>query len=533
MSEERPFRIGVLCTGSMVPHWQVQCIRRLKGQPGIEVVGIAQVTEHPPARQLRGFMEMRMGGLLFPKTGKREAVEDHVAGSRIRRDGSSKPVAALIETLKAQGADAVLSLLTENSSIPTTTAIPVWHFDVNGQELGTSGLPNFGAWMYREDPVTVDLVSTSGDQARAIFNDRASTGGMNMDAVMLGAAWLPVEMCRTHGRAGQAMRTPMPSTARTTFPTLLMHWLRTELRNTFAGRRKSAIAGEWNIGVFPHPISALLDLDGSTNVRWLNSPSPGSHRSEPFGYRAADGQLNVLYRKGEGVNTSDVIARVRPRNDGILKRSRTMLSTVADLGYPFVLERPDGHYVLISYPHQQRTELFRVAEDNDALDHVRTVLDRAIVNPTCFEHGGRWWLFGTDPEAPDGVLRAYHAPRFDGPYAPHRNDPVKMTGSGCRPAGSCFMHEGALWRPSVNNGDPMALGIHFNRITTLDPEHFAEEVAHTLDGFPGTLYNKGVRTVCAMGDITLVDGIRPAPEAMEMEAADSNTVRKSKEYLEE
>ena len=54
-----------------------------------------------------------------------------------------------------------------------------------------------------------------------------------------------------------------------------------------------------------------------------------------------------------------------------------------------------------------------------------------------------------------------------------------------------------------------------------------------LPGFPRTTYNKGIRTVCAMGDITLVDGIRPAPEAREMEAADSGSLRKPKEYLEE
>ena len=533
MSEQQPFRIGVICHGSHVPHWQERCIRNLEEQPGIEVVGIAHVTEKGATRRIRDFFEMRLAGVLFPKSGRLVPIVDHIQGQRGRRVEHGRSIPEILEELRSNGANAVLSFLSEQTSVPSSPELPLWRFEVQGQGLGPNGLPRFRTWMLREQTVVADLMGTGADLLRAVFNDRAPTGGMDMDRVMVGAAWLPVARCRAGLAVQPNDNKALERTSAPSFPLLLLHWARTELRNTFAGRRRSAIAGEWNIGVYPHPITTLLEDQGNTNVRWLNSPSPGSHRSEPFGYRAADGQLNVLYRKGEGVNTADVIARVRPRNDGILKRSRTMLSTVADLGYPFVIERPDGTHVLISYPHQKRTELFRVSEDNDALDHVKTLLDRAIVNPTCVSHEGRWWLFGTDPEAPDGVLHAFHAAEFDGPYTPHRHDPVKMTGSGCRPAGTFFVHDGSLWRPSVDNTDPLALGIIFNRVIELDPERFHEEAEHTLSGFPRTTYNKGIRTVCAMGDITLVDGIRPAPEAMEIEAADSGSIRKPKEYLEE
>lgn len=531
MSEQQPFRIGVLCHGSHVPQWQARCIHNLREQPGIEVVGIAQVPERGAGRRMRDFFEMRLGGALFPKSGKPVPLEQGIRGHRGRHAEDGGTIQAALEELHGNGAHAVLSFLSARP--PQGSRTPIWNFDIHGQDLGPSGIPRFRAWMLREQPVTVDLRSSDGRMTRAVFNDRAAGGGMDMDMVMFGAAWLPVEMSRGALSPEPPAQAPMERTEAPSLPLLLFRWIGIELRNTFAGRRRSAIPGEWNVGVYPHPITDLLKDEGNTNVRWLNSPSPGGHRSEPFGYTAADGQLNVLYRKGEGVHSADVIARVRPRNDGILKRSRTMLSTVADLGYPFVVERLDGTYVLISYLHQQRTELFRVAEDNDALDHVKTLLERAVVNPTCVEHEGRWWLFGTDPNAPDGVLHAFHAPRFDGPYLPHRHDPVKMSGSGCRPAGTFFRHEGSLWRPSVDNTDPLALGVIFNRVIHLDPDRYEEEARHTLTGFPRTTYNKGVRTVCALGDITLVDGIRPAPEAREMEAADSGSVRRPKEYLEE
>jgi hypothetical protein len=185
-----------------------------------------------------------------------------------------------------------------------------------------------------------------------------------------------------------------------------------------------------------------------------------------------------------------------------------MLSTSASLHYPFVVERPDGAYAIISYPHQGRTELFRVADTNDGLDHVKILLNRALTNPTvtCIE--GLWWLFGTDPEAPESVLLAYWSQDFEGPYTAHRYFPLKMGSSGLRPAGTLFLHNDQLWRPSKENTKADVFAVILNHVTRLTPTEFEETPGKRITGIRGSVYGGGIRTLCAMGEVTLIDGLR-------------------------
>ena len=70
------------------------------------------------------------------------------------------------------------------------------------------------------------------------------------------------------------------------------------------------------------------------------------------------------------------------------------------------------------------------------------------------------------------------------------------------------MHMGDLWRPTRDASTPGTDHVTLNRITTLTTKEFKEEVGKRIEGFPGTAYAKGIRTLCAMGDITLIDGLR-------------------------
>lgn len=511
MSENRAFRIGVVCSTGALPHWQAQCLRHLLGQQGIKVVGIGRSGESGSNTSPSGLRERiadRSCRTLFPLAHATEALPaeciDLLVGT------ADAPAPTLGTELRDRGAQAVLWLRPTDEA-PTSLDLPIWRFEVEGSKLGPNGSPAIDAWMLDAEPATVRLTCDRTRHAvSATFNGIGRYGGVDVEELLQGAAWLPVAMARSwpgaHGTRDIATTAP-DKNSRSGLFSLLLNWLQLEWRFAFSNGEGHEEEGEWNIGVLPQPITSLLAEGGSTNVRWLSSPSPGSHRMEPFGYHAADGQLNVLYHKGQLGEQSDVIARIRPKPDGILKRSRTMLSTTAPLAYPFVVNRPEGILVVVSYPHQQRTELFRVAQSNEALEHEGTLFERALVNPTCVEFGGRWWLFGSDPQVPDGVLWAYHAPELRGPYTPHAQNPIHVAGSGIRPAGSLFVHEGMLHRPSVNNGAD-GPGIIFNRVTELTPERFKEEPVRTFNGFVGSTYPDGIRTVCALGDVTLVDGLR-------------------------
>ncbi len=367
----------------------------------------------------------------------------------------------------------------------------------------------------RDRKLLARFVSSDGKKTIAAeFPLRTEDGEATLDLVLAGAGWLPAKLATT---VVDDPGTDIGSTSinddqiiddQENIISLLRAWMDLELQRLRSQERQGPTHGEWNVGILHQPISSLLDEEASTNVRWLPAPSEGNHRMEPFGYMALDGQLNVLYRKKHRHNPIDDIARLRPKSDSVLKRSRSMLTTSASLHYPFVLERPDGAFAVISYPHQDKTELFRVADSNDRMDHVKTLMNKALTSPTLIYFEGLWWMLGTDPDAADSVLLAYHSQEMDGPFHPHPLNPLKVNSIGTRPAGTPFMHGTDLWRPSLDTSDPTTVTIILNRVDTLTTEAFHEIAGRRLTGFRGTAYSNGIRTISAMGDLTLIDGLR-------------------------
>lgn len=320
------------------------------------------------------------------------------------------------------------------------------------------------------------------------------------------ARW-PCEQLRNELLTGQAPAVAAPApTAPLRVPGGLGRLL-LQLRRWLSGAPTASLdaSGAWNIGVLYQPVHVLLREDGSRNVRWLPSPSKGRSRMEPFGYFDSAGELNALYRKGDGGGGH--IARVRPKADNILKRSRTMLDGAEDAAYPFVL-MIDGapHAVIADHAHEE-VRLRPVSADNASLGEGQVILQAKLHSPTLFRHEGRWWLLGTQAPWPEACLHAYHAPAPQGPFIPHARMPVKCHAGHARPAGTPFVHDGQLYRPALDASDPEHPAVWINRVELLTPDAFHETPVHRLEGFPATAYGQGVRTVSAIGDITLVDGL--------------------------
>ncbi len=265
---------------------------------------------------------------------------------------------------------------------------------------------------------------------------------------------------------------------------------------------------DWNIGVLHQPMRTLLNEDASMNVRWFPPPSNGKGRLEPFGYRAADGELNVLYTKTDAERDRSSIARLRPKPDNILKRSRTMLDVEPEHGYPYVVVLNGEVHMLRTVRSENKTDLYRLNDANDGAEPFVTLINEALYSPTLFEHQGLWWLMGTRRPQEDAALYIYFAAHPQGPFEPHLLNPVKCDIAGARPAGTPFVDDGQLWRPALDLSDPGSPAVVIHRVDMLAPDLFAETPHRTVEAFTNSAYGRGVRTLCAMGDVTLVDGLR-------------------------
>ncbi|MBK7944802.1 MAG: hypothetical protein IPJ85_05585 [Flavobacteriales bacterium] len=267
-------------------------------------------------------------------------------------------------------------------------------------------------------------------------------------------------------------------------------------------------SGAWNIGVLHQPVHVLLQEDGSRNVRWLPNPSKGRSRMEPFGYFDAEGDLNALFRKSAEDGSEGLIARVRPKVDNILKRSRPMLEREAEAAFPFVAQIDGRPCAVISDLEKSEVRIMPIHNDNSGLEEGRVILSEALHAPSLFQHADLWWLFGTRSPWPEARLHGYHAGTPHGPFVEHACSPMKCDARNSRPAGTPFVHEGVLYRPALDATDPIHLAVWLNRVDLLTPIAFRETPVRRIDGFPATAYGKGVRTISSIGEVTLVDGLR-------------------------
>lgn len=533
-----PLRIGILCNGTTFQRWQAECIRYVLAVPGVSLVALV-VNDAPPAQRPMGLARLLRypwRTALYRQYRKRwfkppamaeEDLSSILAGvpklrCRTVRKGAGEHFTA--EDLAAIGAlrpDVLLrfgfNIL--HGEVLTLPRHGVWSYHHGDEEHYRGGPPGF--WEILDgEPVIGAILQRLTERLDAglvlrkgWFNVVDHSLQTTVDRVLMHSAGWAAQVCRQ--LAGGDAHAADGSPSHTKAPVLkyprngaFLSFLRKQFNNKARFHRNELkMHEEWNVGILYQPIQALLQEKPSVNVRWIPSPSRGQYRADPFGY-LANGQLNLLYEKYDYADGRGIISRVRPKRDNVLKRSRTMLDEGGHLSYPYIIERGGTVYVVPEQASTGRVDLYRVDARNESLERVATLLEEPLFDPTVIEHEGRWWMFGTKAPLSNVELFLYHSDRFEGPYRPHALNPVKVDVRSSRPAGTPFTHEGALYRPAQDSSRTYGGRVAINRIITLTPEVFVEETVRYIGPLHGTAWSKGLHTISAVGDITLLDGKR-------------------------
>lgn len=520
MASESTPHLLVLLGEEPLRKWERMALDALHATDGVLVTHtLARANEQKERR-------LRIGGPLF-----RHYVQ-RATGATAVDDRARLPHPAGAE---AGPADAILLLAGAEAPAGVSPRCGIWRFIT---EEGTDAHvlpPGIAAALMRRHHVEFHLVDTTSNRllrTGCFPVDQGDPYG-TADRVLSHAAIWPAQVMADlvrHAPDGASISAPEPMPVEV--PGAFTMLLRTARRlllgdDRVQGKVDEGAFGEWNIGVLHQPIHALLQEHSSTNVRWFPSPGKGRGRVEPFGYRATDDELNVLYRKTDNENGASVIARLRPKPDNILKRSRTMLHSGTDHAYPFTVIVDGITHVLRTDHANDRTEILRLNEQNDGLGDAITLLPVALHAPTLFLHDGRWWLMGTRDPFADAALQIHHGASPLGPFVSHVQNPVKCDVRSSRPAGTPFVHGGTLWRPALDASDPHEYAVVLNKVVTLTPDRFTEEPHRRVEGFASTAYGVGVRTLSAMGEVTFVDGSRsPVVEGSKANASRSKGHRR-------
>lgn len=278
----------------------------------------------------------------------------------------------------------------------------------------------------------------------------------------------------------------------------------------FLRRRLTAMTEEhWAIGFIPKPVQHVLDRFDAREIRWLEPPA-GQVLADPVSAFVRDGALQVFAERYDFQDRQGRIVVFDVDARGTASLPREVLRLPVHASYPYLIGHGGAMYCLPEAHASNRVQLHRATAFPDRWVPDRVLLDGfAGVDPTVFEHEGRWWLFaGNHADQDETRLYVFHADDLFGPWQPHAANPVKSDIRCSRPAGPPFRRGGDLFRPAQDCSRTYGGAVAVNRIVALSPTQFREETVAVLNPDPNGPRAHGLHTLSGAGDFTLVDGKR-------------------------
>jgi hypothetical protein len=266
------------------------------------------------------------------------------------------------------------------------------------------------------------------------------------------------------------------------------------------------------VGIIKKPIHAVAlgnERISESEINWLPPVTHSGYLADPAGF-LEDGRLHIL---AEDYSYDSLMAGIVETDpDGVEDPVRVLhpvrvIESTFHMSYPFVFEQNHVVYCIPECYQSSQITLYRRDSVSRKFIRERTILDNVqAVDPTLLFYKGIWWLFFTGRKNSNTHLYLYYSQELFGEFRPHRLNPVKTDIRSARPAGTPFIHDNILYRPAQDCSVTYGGRIAINRIIQLTTEDFAEETVKYIEPATGSVYNKGLHTISAVDNYTLIDG---------------------------
>jgi hypothetical protein len=129
-----------------------------------------------------------------------------------------------------------------------------------------------------------------------------------------------------------------------------------------------------------------------------------------------------------------------------------------------------------------------------------------LYDATLLQYENKWWIFAAvvhEGGSAQDELAIFYSDRLEGPWQPHRLNPVKSDCRSARPGGRIIMCGNRLLRPAQDCESGYGSALVWLEIEELTPERFSErELLH----WPGSVLKAdGLHTFNLEGNLAVVD----------------------------
>ena len=535
-----PIRFGIMCRGMRLAAWQAETIRRLLAIDGISLSLL--ITDPRPSPG--GGKAERLGRIAHSDTALWDVFNngyvarrsrslarvdcgdlfDNVpvieAAPELRGQFSEYFTEADIEQIREHDLDFILRFAYGiiRGDILSAARHGVWSFH-HGDEQAYRGSPPAFWEVAHGAPASGVILQRLTDRLdggivlrKGWFRTTQHSYVANTDQVHFGGTDFPAQVCRDLLRGDADYLAAAPSS--TDAPIYLKPTDRAVAKfaattsATFIRNQVSNIAlcDQWNVGLVRAPIARFLEPDFVPEVEWFaDDRGPDHYLADPFPL-LRDGPLGVLAEDYDYQRRIGTIARL---DFDDMSRTTVDIGSESHASYPYTFEHGATAYVAAQITGQQGVSLLTIDDNGDLAPGGRLDLDAETLDPTLFEHDGRWWLFFTRPGAQSLTeLHIWWADDLFGEWKPHARNPVKTDIRSARPGGTPFHHDGALYRPAQDCSTTYGGAVSITRIDELTPDAFTETVVRIVEPDPAWPYPNGLHTLSGAGGITVLDAKR-------------------------
>jgi len=324
-----------------------------------------------------------------------------------------------------------------------------------------------------------------------------------LDAVGRTAIWLV--------RAGIRARPGMPRAWRLSIPTTQrggsLGAVRSRIGSVRARIRDRVSSEIWAIGRVAEPVEEFVRTRTVEPQSWIEVPAREGFIADPFPWPGRDDAvLYEHFRHRTGLGSIEAMVLGGSTMNGIEKLD---FNVHTHLSYPFT-HRSEGLVICLLEMAAERRQAMYVLSPGEAPRELCTVAENvAMADPTLFRWGELFWIAYNDADL--GLhenLCLLFASRLEGPWLPHKLNPVKIDVRSSRPAGTVFRVGGSLIRPAQDCSDSYGCALTMNRIIECTPERYAEEPIARLLPNPNGRFPDGLHTFSVTSNGVLIDGKR-------------------------
>jgi hypothetical protein len=195
---------------------------------------------------------------------------------------------------------------------------------------------------------------------------------------------------------------------------------------------------------------------------------------------------------------------------GIWKAPIKVLETGYHLSNPFVFKWNNTFFMVPESRANKTIDLYECTEFPDKWIFKQHLMENiSAVDTTLFHYSDKWWLFTAMAEnaaaAPNVELFLFYADDLlSGEWTAHPRNPIISDVKSARPAGSLFVENGKLFRPSQDCSKAYGYGFDLNEIEILSETEYRERKIISIR--PNWDRNiRATHTYANCGKLTVID----------------------------